>query len=296
MRSASTLKRRSPISSANCRRPTKRARPSAFENAPVTGSSSATEKLALFRRLFAGRPDVFPVRWENARSGRAGYSPACSNEWVKGVCRKPKVKCGECPHQAFIPPSDEIIERHLRGGDARSGDFVAGVYPLLSDETCWFLAADFDKEAWADDARALLETCRARGVAAALERSRSGNGGHVWIFFDEPVPARIARQMGAALITETMERRPEIGFTSYDRFFPNSGHHAARRLWQSDRPASAEASAREWRQRLRRRKSEALRRPVGLPVHGAAKSDRGDLSHRQRSRSVRTHSRRPDAC
>ena len=122
-------------------------RPSAFENAPVTGSSSASEKLALFRRLFAGRPDVFPVRWENARSGRAGYSPACSNEWVKGVCRKPKVKCGECPHQAFIPPSDEIIERHLRGGDPRSGDFVAGVYPLLSDETCWFLAADFDKEA-----------------------------------------------------------------------------------------------------------------------------------------------------
>ncbi len=196
-------------------------RPSAFENAPVTGSSSATEKLALFRRLFAGRPDVFPVRWENARLGRAGYSPACSNEWVKGVCRKPKVKCGECPHQAFIPPSDEIIERHLRGGDARSGDFVAGVYPMLSDETCWFLAADFDKEAWADDVRALLETCRDRGVAAALERSRSGNGGHVWIFFDEPVPARVARQMGAALITETMEKRPEIGFTSYDRFFPN---------------------------------------------------------------------------
>ena len=197
------------------------ARPAAFENAPVTGRSSAIEKFALFRRLFAGRPDVFPVRWENARLGRAGYSPACSNEWVNGVCRKPKVKCGECPHQAFIPPSDEIIERHLRGGDARSGDFVAGVYPMLSDETCWFLAADFDKEAWADDASALLETCRARGVAAALERSRSGNGGHVWIFFDEPVPARVARQMGASLITETMERRPEIGFSSYDRFFPN---------------------------------------------------------------------------
>ena len=109
----------------------KAARPSAFENAPVTGSSSATEKLALFRRLFAGRPDVFPVRWENAKSGRAGYSPAGSNEWVKGVCRKPKVKCGECPHQAFIPPSDETIERHLRGRDARSGDFVAGVYPCF---------------------------------------------------------------------------------------------------------------------------------------------------------------------
>ena len=104
---------------------------------------------------------------------------------------------------------------------ARTSDFVAGVYPLLQDETCWFLAADFDKESWVDDAMALLETCRAKGIAAALERSRSGNGGHVWIFFSEPVPARIARQLGAALITETMEKRPEIGFTSYDRFFPN---------------------------------------------------------------------------
>jgi hypothetical protein len=114
--------------------------------------------------LFAGRPDVFPARWENRRTGRAGYSPACFNEWEKGICGKPKVKCGECPHQAFIPLSDEIIEQHLRGGDARSGDFVAGVYPLLQDETCWFLAADFDQEAWAEDAGALLKTCQSRGI------------------------------------------------------------------------------------------------------------------------------------
>ena len=155
------------------------------------------------------------------KTGSSGYSPACSNEWAKGICGKPKVKCGQCPHQAFIPPSGDIIEKHLRGGDARSGDFVAGVYPLLQDETCWFLAADFDKDSWADDARALLDTCHAKGIAAALERSRSGNGGHVWIFFSEPVLARTARQMGSTLITETMEKRPEIGFTSYDRFFPN---------------------------------------------------------------------------
>ncbi len=193
----------------------------AFPDAPVTNSSSSVEKIRLFRRLFAGRPDVFPVRWENRKAGRSGYSPACSNEWSKGLCGKPKVKCGECPHQAFISPSEDIIEKHLRGGDARSGDFVAGVYPLLKDETCWFLAADFDKKSWADDARALLSACHAKGIAAALERSRSGNGGHVWIFFSEPVPARIARHMGSALITETMEKRPEIGFASYDRFFPN---------------------------------------------------------------------------
>ena len=192
-----------------------------FADAPVTNSSPSMEKVGLFRQLFAGRPDVFPVRWNNKKDGRSGYSPACSNEWAKGICGKPKVKCGDCPHQAFIAYSDDIIEKHLRGGDARSSDFVAGVYPLLQDETCWFLAADFDKESWADDTRALLATCRAKGIAAALERSRSGNGGHVWIFFSEPVPAKIARQLGAALITETMENRPEIGFTSYDRFFPN---------------------------------------------------------------------------
>jgi hypothetical protein len=189
--------------------------------ADVSNASPAAEKLALFRRLFAGRPDVFPLRWENTKTGRAGYSPACANEWVKGVCAKPKVKCGECPHQAFIAVSEDVVARHLRGGDARSGDFVAGVYPLLPDETCWFLAADFDKKEWRQDAAAFLQTCRDKGIGACLERSRSGNGGHVWIFFDEPVPARVARQMGAALITETMERRPDIGFASYDRFFPN---------------------------------------------------------------------------
>ncbi len=190
----------------------------------VTAASSTAEKIALFRRLFAGRADVFPVRWENQKTAKSGYAPACANEWVKGICGKPQVKCGECPHQAFIPVSDDMIEKHLRGAEGSrvsGGGFVAGVYPLLPDETCWFLAADFDEESWAADASAVLETCQAKGVPAALERSRSGNGGHVWIFFSEPVPARTARQLGAAMLTETMERRPEIGFASYDRFFPS---------------------------------------------------------------------------
>src|SRR5579872_5869532 len=197
----------------------------AIADAPrVRAASSAAEKIALFRRLFAGRADVFPVRWENQKTANSGYAPACANEWVKGICGKPQVKCGECPHQAFIPVTDDVIEKHLRGGEGArgsGGDFVAGVYPLLPDETCWFLAADFDEESWAADALAVLETCQAKGVPAALERSRSGNGGQVWIFFSEPVSARTARQLGAAMLTETMERRPEIGFASYDRFFPS---------------------------------------------------------------------------
>ena len=171
------------------------------------------EKIALFRRLFAGREDVFALRWENRKDGRSGYAPACANEWVAGVCGKPKIKCGACPNQAFIPVSDDVIERHLRGSSSshgRGADYVMGVYPLLHDDRCWFLAADFDGPNWSEDARAYLETCRARKVPAALERSRSGQGGHVWIFFAELIAAREARQLGAALLTETMERRPEI--------------------------------------------------------------------------------------
>jgi hypothetical protein len=185
----------------------------------VTATWPAAAKVALFRALFAGRADVFPVRWENAKAGRAGYAPACANEWIPGICGKPRVKCGACPNQAIIPVSDDVLESHLRGVDhvrARGGtrDFVARVCPLLPDERCWFLAVDFDGETWATDALACLETCRMRGVPAALGRSRSGVGGHVWIFFAEPVPARDARQLGAMLVTATMERRPEIGFAS----------------------------------------------------------------------------------
>jgi superfamily II DNA or RNA helicase len=194
--------------------------------AQVTAKSPPAQKVALFRRLFAGRPDVFPVRWQNAKSGRSGYAPACANEWAKGICGKPRVKCGECPHQAFIQVSDDAVIRHL-GGDGRhhagkgGGGFVMGVYPLLPGEACRLLAADFDGEGWADDALSFLQTCQMEGVPAVLERSRSGQGGHVWIFFAAPVAARDARRLGTYLITRTMERRPEIGFSSYDRLFPS---------------------------------------------------------------------------
>ena len=192
--------------------------------ASVNAASAATEKITLFRRLFAGRSDVFPLRWENRNTGKSGYAPACANEWVRGVCGKPQVKCGECPNQAFIALSDNVIASHLRGADpsrSSSADFVAGVYPLQVDETCWFLAVDFDGDDWSIDALAYMETCRLSAVPAALERSRSGKGGHVWVFFSQPIPARDARQLGATLLTETLQRRPEVGFASYDRMFPS---------------------------------------------------------------------------
>jgi superfamily II DNA or RNA helicase len=187
----------------------------------VDQRSLPNEKIALFRSLFRGREDVYPRRFESRKTGKAGYAPACANEWVPGICEKPRIKCAECPHRRFLPVADHVIRWHLSGYDAEGKPFVAGVYPLLLDETCFFLAVDFDRRSWLDDSQAFLETCAAVGLAAALERSRSGRGGHVWLFFDEAVPASLARKLGSYLLTETMERRPDLGFDSYDRFFPN---------------------------------------------------------------------------
>jgi len=184
---------------------------------PVSTAANLTpdEKITLFLRLFKGREDVYPKLWQNQKTGKKGYSPACSNEWVRGVCQKPRVKCGECPNQAFIPVTVDTVRDHLQGRH------VIGAYPIQKDETCWFLAADFDKEAWQDDVFAFTETCRRLDVPYAIERSRSGNGAHVWFFFSSPVPAATARKMGSYLITETMSRRHQLSMASYDRLFPN---------------------------------------------------------------------------
>ena len=193
----------------------------AAESGGVHARSPSSEKVALFRSLFRGREDVYPRRFESKKTGRAGYAPACGNEWVRGICEKPRIKCGDCPHRAFLPVTDEVIRWHLSGKDAAGQDFVAGVYPMFADETCCFLAMDFDKDAWRDDVLAVMEACRRLQIPAALERSRSGNGGHVWLFFAEAVPATLARKLGSFILTETMELRPELGLASYDRLFPN---------------------------------------------------------------------------
>ena len=177
--------------------------------------ATAVAKVALFRSLFRGRGDVYPRLWVSSRSGKKGYSPVCGNDRVQGVCEKPRVKCGRCPNQAFLPVTDQVILDHLQG------KHVVGVYPLLEDDTCWFLAVDFDKEAWRDDVAAFVSTCEESGVQASVERSRSGNGAHVWFFFESLVPATLARKLGSSLLTRTMERRHQLGMASYDRLFPN---------------------------------------------------------------------------
>lgn len=187
----------------------------------VNHHSAPEAKIALFRSLFRGREDVYPRRFESRKTGRSGYAPACANEWARDLCDKRSVKCAECPNRRFLSVTDDVIRWHLSGRDDSGRDFVMGVYPMLQDETCFFLAADFDKESWQKDVSAFLETCRQTGLPVALERSRSGNGGHVWVFFAQAVPAALARKLGAHILTETTERRPDIGLDSYDRFFPN---------------------------------------------------------------------------
>src|SRR5688500_4091209 len=187
----------------------------------VANDSPPTAKIELFRSLFRGRADVYPIRFESRKTGRAGYAPACANEWVRGVCEKPRIKCADCPHRRFLEVTDEVIRWHLSGRDDQGRAFVMGVYPMLRDETCYFIAADFDGATWKVDANALAATCARLALPAVLERSRSGSGAHVWLFFEEAVSACVARKLASHVLTETMERRPEIGLGSYDRLFPN---------------------------------------------------------------------------
>ena len=192
------------------------AKPSAPSEA-IDKLSDASAKIRLFQSLFKGRDDVYAKRWENKEKGTAGYSPACGNEWKPGICQKPRIKCSTCKHQDFLHLDEVAIEGHLRGRQ----NLVAGLYPLLSNETCWFLAIDFDDAGWQKDVTTLREVCSLFGLPVAVERSRSGNGAHAWFFFENPVQASLARKFGSALLTYAMSKRHELTFKSYDRFFPN---------------------------------------------------------------------------
>ena len=188
--------------------------------APVVQKPSATlfstaQKVAMFRGLFRGRTDVYPIRWESKTTGKSGYAPACANEWRAGVCEKPKIKCGDCTQRLLIPVSDTVIYDHL------AGKHTVGVYPLLEDDSCYFLAMDLDEADWREDARAIMLSCAELGIPAALEISRSGKGAHVWVFFVSRVSARDARRLGSAIISHTCARSRQLKLGSYDRLFPN---------------------------------------------------------------------------
>jgi superfamily II DNA or RNA helicase len=179
-----------------------------FEAPPglVHAGSPSEAKVALFGALFAARTDVYAVRWENARAGKAGWLPAVRGGWRKGV-----------PHaeREYLPLTAELLASHL------SGEVHAGFYPLLDGDRCWWLAADFDGPAAMLDALAYLKAARSLAVPAALEVSRSGVGAHAWVFFTGPVPAETARRLGTGLLREAMALRGQMDLASYDRLFPS---------------------------------------------------------------------------
>ncbi len=179
---------------------------------PINHQSPVEEKISLFRGLFRGREDVYPKRWES-KNNNSGYSPVCSNEWNSTYCDKPRVKCNKCQNRQYVSLTDKVIYDHLAGKQ------TIGVYPLLPGDLCWFLAVDFDGTEWVDDVSAFLETCHVLQIPATLERSRSGNGGHVWIFFSEPIQASLARQLGSAILTKTMEKGIRLGLSPMTAFF-----------------------------------------------------------------------------
>lgn len=193
----------------------------AGETVDVTMTSPPEDKIRLFRALFRGREDVYARRYVSAKSGKCGYAPACAVEWTRGICDKKTISCAVCPNRRFMPLDDEAVRRHLVGHDAKGRDFTIGCYPLLQDDTVQFAAIDFDKESWRSDSASVCEVLKSLGLPAVRERSRSGNGAHLWFFFDEPQPARFVREALTYILTLTMEKNPEIGLGSYDRIFPN---------------------------------------------------------------------------
>jgi len=180
----------------------------------VTRYSQNNEKIDLIVSLFKGRHDVYAKKWKS-KKGTSGYSPVCLNEWLHGICNKPKIKCSACSNQSYEALKRSVVEMHLRG------QHIIGIYPMNLDETCHFLAIDFDKEGWKKDITVMRNICSKFKIPVAIERSQSGNGCHAWFFFEQKVSASFARKFGTSLLTHSMNKRHEISFKSYDRLFPN---------------------------------------------------------------------------
>lgn len=182
------------------------------------------EKVALFQSLFQGREDVFARRWYSSTTQKSGYQPVCTREWNREFCDKRKYKCADCPNRQFAPLAYNDFFNHLAGKDAWGRD-VIGLYPIRKDNTCSFLCTDFDDKSfehgYKNDVLAFVNVCKTWNVPCYIERSRSGNGAHAWIFFDTPVTAFKARKLGNAILTEAMSCDAHLSFKSYDRFFPN---------------------------------------------------------------------------
>lgn len=204
----------------------------------VSAALSNEQKVALFRSLFRGREDVYAVRWQFS-SGASGYSPAHSHKIDEKPCRRSRKECEKLGERLY--------------------------FPLLQDDCRYFLAVDFDKEAWREDVAAVLGVCRKAGVPAYPERSRSGSGAHLWIFFEEPVLASRARRLGTLLLSAASRNRLEIGLDSFDRMFPNQDLMPKGGFGQLDRASAPEEGEGQEQQRLLGRIARAGTGSVGIP-------------------------------
>lgn len=177
----------------------------------VTMNSASKEKIQLFMSLFKGRAEVCAKRWKN----KPGYSPYCFNDFKPGICNKPKIKCCDCKNNDFAPLDEERIEGHLLG------KYVLGLYPMTLNDTCFILVMDFDESTWSKDVKIVMKICYEKNIPVYAERSRSGNGCHLWFFFEKEIKASLARKFGTMILNISMEKSGDIKFTSYDRLFPS---------------------------------------------------------------------------
>ena len=227
----------------------------------VTRDSPATDKVALFRSLFIGRADVYASRWTSNKTGKSGWSPA-----VRGGFYTDAVTAKD-----MLPLSDDVIAKHLMGNRTGADGLHVGLYAMLPDDTCRFLACDFDDGNWKADAAAYVAACTRHRVCSATEISRSGDGAHVWIFFSEPVPAQLARGLGLALLRDAMAHQNGMSLTSYDRLFPSQDLLPTRspgrmRLGNLIALPLGRVSAPGHNRICRSRDVGALRRSIRLPI------------------------------
>ena len=161
----------------------------------INQNSSSKEKIDFFLSLFKGRADVCAKRWKN----KPGYSPYCYNDFKPGICNKPKIKCTECKTSQFAPLDEEQIKNHLLG------KYVLGLYPMTTNDTCFLLAMDFDESTWGEDIKVVITVCNNNNIPVYAERSRSGEGCHLWFFFEREMKASLARRFGTIILNLAMQ-------------------------------------------------------------------------------------------
>ena len=206
--------------------------PMEVDEAPAIKEEILTkDKVLFFYSMFKGRKDVYSLRSgkPSKKTGKYGYYPQCANIWNYSLCGKAtnaKIKCADCPNQSYKPLTGDVLAAHLKGEKPDCSD-VVGLYPVLPDGTCNYLVYDFDNHddgsdslQWQEETNALRRMCENNNVPCLVERSRSGKGAHVWIFFESPIEVKRAREFGAALLDKGAESVNQVSFDTYDRMIP----------------------------------------------------------------------------